>query len=124
MLDKEIRRSKWFDVARFPAVRFVTTGFRAQTKDAAGNGDNGEYEATGQLTVRDVTEEVTLPFKLDICPDGADPLATATACNAGEIKSKLMEINLVAVLEMIVLDFAFRSAPVEAWLWPAPAEPG
>jgi polyisoprenoid-binding protein YceI len=68
-IDKELKQEKWFDVKRFPTVRFVTTAFRAKTKDSAGKGD---YEATGRLTIRDVTEDVVLPFKLDIAPDPSD----------------------------------------------------
>jgi polyisoprenoid-binding protein YceI len=67
-IDKELKQPKWFDVARFPTVRFVTTGFRA--KEAAGKSN---YEATARLTIRDVTEDVVLPFKLEIGPDPADP---------------------------------------------------
>lgn len=69
-IDKELKQPKWFDAARFPTVRFVTTAFRAKTKDSAGKGD---YEAVARLTIRDVTEDVTMPFKLDIGPDPADP---------------------------------------------------
>jgi polyisoprenoid-binding protein YceI len=69
-IDKELKQPKWFDVARFPTVRFVTTAFRAKGSATAGKGD---YEATARLTIRDVTEEVLLPFKLDIGQDPADP---------------------------------------------------
>ncbi len=69
-IDKELKQEKWFDVARFPTVRFATTAFRTKTKDATGK---GVYEAVARLTIRDVTEEVVLPFKLEIGPDPADP---------------------------------------------------
>ena len=65
-IDKELTQPKWFDAARFPTVRFATTAFRA--KDAG----KGEYEAAARLTIRDVTEEVVLPFKLEIGTDPAD----------------------------------------------------
>lgn len=68
-IDKELKQPKWFDAARFPQVRFVTTALRAKTKDAAGKGD---YEAAARLTIRDVTTDVVLPFKLEIGPDPAD----------------------------------------------------
>jgi polyisoprenoid-binding protein YceI len=76
-IDKEIRQEKWFDVARFPTVRFSTTTFRAK-------GGKGEYEAAARLTIRDVTEEVVLPFKLEIAPDSGDP-AQLTARATGEL---------------------------------------
>ena len=69
-IDKELKQPKWFDVARFPTVRFVATAFRAKGPAAGGK---GEYEAAARLTIRDVTEDVVLPFKLDIGPDPADP---------------------------------------------------
>ena len=68
-IDKELKQPKWFDVARFPTVRFETTAFRAKGQEAGGK---GEYEAVARLTIRDVTEEVVLPFKLEIGPDPAD----------------------------------------------------
>lgn len=76
-IDKEIRQEKWFDVARFPTVRFSTTAFRAK-------GGKGEYEAAARLTIRDVTEEVVLPFKLEIAPDSGNP-ADLTARATGEL---------------------------------------
>lgn len=68
-IDKEIKQPKWFDAARFPNVRFATTAFRVKNKDASGK---GTYEAAAKLTIRDVTEEVVLPFQLDISPDPSD----------------------------------------------------
>jgi polyisoprenoid-binding protein YceI len=65
-IDKELSQPKWFDAARFPNVRFATTAFRA--KDAG----KGEYEAVAKLSIRDVTDEVVLPFKLEIGADPAD----------------------------------------------------
>lgn len=69
-IDKELKQPKWFDVARFPTVRFMTTAFRAKGQEAGGK---GEYEAAAKLTIRDVTADVVLPFKLEIGPDPADP---------------------------------------------------
>jgi polyisoprenoid-binding protein YceI len=69
-IDKELKQPKWFDVARFPTVRFETTAFRAKGQESGGK---GEYEAVARLTIRNVTEEVVLPFKLDIGPDPSDP---------------------------------------------------
>ena len=74
-IDKELKQPKWFDAARLPTVRFVTTSFRAKNKDSAGKDGaiKGDYEAAARLTIRDVTEDVVLPFKLEIAPDSADP---------------------------------------------------
>jgi polyisoprenoid-binding protein YceI len=64
-IDTELKRPNWFEVDRFPQARFVTTSLRAK-------GGNG-YEAAARLTIRDVTQDVVLPFVLDISPDGSDP---------------------------------------------------
>lgn len=64
-IDQELKRPKWFDTARFPNARFVTTAFTAK----GGN----RYEATAKLMLRDVTRDVVLPFTVDIGPDRSDP---------------------------------------------------
>jgi polyisoprenoid-binding protein YceI len=64
-IDEELKRPKWFDVQRFPNGRFVATSFRAKGGNA--------YEALARLTIRDVTQEVVLPFALAIGQDAADP---------------------------------------------------
>jgi polyisoprenoid-binding protein YceI len=64
-IDKELKQPKWFDVARFPTARFVTTLLRAK-------GDK-RYEAVARLTIRDVTAEVMLPFTLEMAQDSVSP---------------------------------------------------
>jgi polyisoprenoid-binding protein YceI len=64
-MDAELKRPNWFAVERFRQARFVTTALR-------GKGGN-DYEATARLTIRDVTQEVVMPFKLDIGDDSVDP---------------------------------------------------
>lgn len=74
-IDKELKQPKWFDVARFPTVRFVSTAFRAKGKSDIGKDGTGkgDYEAAARLTMRDVTEDVVLPFRLVIGADSANP---------------------------------------------------
>jgi polyisoprenoid-binding protein YceI len=64
-MDTELRRPNWFAVERFREARFVTTALRAK--------GGGDFEAAARLTIRDVTQEVVMPFKLDIGDDSADP---------------------------------------------------
>ena len=64
-MDTELKRPNWFAVQRFREARFATTAVRAK----GGN----DYEAAARLTIRDVTQEVVMPFKLDIGDDSADP---------------------------------------------------
>jgi len=60
--DSILRGPEFFDVARWPAARFETTGIRAL--------DSTRFEATGRLTLRDVTREVRLPLEFVVAPDG------------------------------------------------------
>jgi polyisoprenoid-binding protein YceI len=85
-IDKELKQEKWFDVARFPTVRFVTSAFRARSKgDMSQDGAvKGDFDAVARLTIRDVTEEVVLPFRLEIGPDPADA-SQLTARVTGEL---------------------------------------
>lgn len=56
--DPEVKSSDWFDIAKFPVAKFQTKSF----KDLGG----GKYQATADLTIRNVTKEVVLPFTLSI----------------------------------------------------------
>jgi len=71
--DQTIRSEALFDVATWPTARFEAERFE-QT------GDN-LYAAHGQLTMRDVTREVVLPFELTITdhPSEADTLQARAA---------------------------------------------
>lgn len=50
--DTHLRSADFFDVAKYPTLTFVTK----KLEDKGG----GDYRVTGDLTVRDVTKEVTL----------------------------------------------------------------
>ncbi len=53
--DNHLRSEDFFEVARFPQITFVS-------KRVQKNGST--YEVVGDLTIRDVTREVTIPFEL------------------------------------------------------------
>jgi len=55
--------AEWFDVSQFP-----TAVFRSDTIKRL---DDGKYEADGKLTIKDVSQDVVLPFTLDIDGDKA-----------------------------------------------------
>ncbi len=61
--DSALPGKDWFDAKSHPAARFVSSEIAA-----AGE---GAYEAKGQLTIRDVTRDVVLPFTLEIDGDNA-----------------------------------------------------
>lgn len=60
--DNTLKGKDFFAVQRWPAARFETLSFRAT--------GNGAFEATGRLTLRDVTREVRLPFSFKPAADG------------------------------------------------------
>jgi len=55
--------AEWFGVSQFP-----TAVFRSDTIKRTAD---GKYEADGKLTIKDVTQDVVLPFTLDIDGDKA-----------------------------------------------------
>lgn len=61
--DSTLPTRDWFDVAGFPQARFVATRFTHL--------GGSEYEAMGELMIREVTRPVTLPFTLEIEGDTA-----------------------------------------------------
>jgi polyisoprenoid-binding protein YceI len=68
--DATLRSASFFDVQTWPTARFASEQLTHQ--------DGDRYEARGQLTMRDVTKEVVLPFELVIRDqDGGRRLANA-----------------------------------------------
>jgi polyisoprenoid-binding protein YceI len=64
--DQAMPQAEWFDIAHFPQARFEAHGFKARGGNA--------YEASGTLSIRDVTQPLTLPFQLTL--DGNSAHAT------------------------------------------------
>jgi polyisoprenoid-binding protein YceI len=54
--DKDLNTPKFFDTANFPDIKFQSTSIR----EAGGD----KYVAVGNLTIRDVTKQVEIPFTL------------------------------------------------------------
>jgi polyisoprenoid-binding protein YceI len=54
--DKHLNTPDFFDTAKYPEIRFQSTSVRKVGDD--------KYVATGNLTIRDVTKQVELPFTL------------------------------------------------------------
>lgn len=70
--DKNLKMTDWFNVDAFPDAHFVTTGFE---RGLAAN----QFVAKGNLTIRDVTLPVVLPFTLEIAKsDSGQTVATMT----------------------------------------------
>ncbi len=63
--DQMLNSPSFFDTKQWPSASFKSTKITAA-------GD-GQFEALAQLTIRDVTKEVILPFTLEVTADPADP---------------------------------------------------
>lgn len=53
--DQAMASSEWMYVSQYPEARFVTSEIRAA--------DDGGFEAEGELTIRDATQTIVLPFE-------------------------------------------------------------
>lgn len=54
--DEHLRQSDFFDCAKYPDMKFVSTGFEAKGKD--------KVLMSGKLTIRDVTKAITVPLSI------------------------------------------------------------
>lgn len=95
--DKDMKSEKYFFVTKYPTIHFKSS--KVEEKD-------GKYHATGNLTIRDVTKTVTLPFEAKKNSDGSYALSSTFDINrldykVGEKNWKLKEVvtvNLKAVI--------------------------
>jgi polyisoprenoid-binding protein YceI len=55
MRDEHLRKESFFDVVKYPWIRFVSTSLTPVDKD-------GHYKVTGRLTIKAVTKEISFPF--------------------------------------------------------------
>jgi polyisoprenoid-binding protein YceI len=55
--DSHLRNDSYFDVRNYPRIRLVSTRVTP-------SGTAGTYQFTGQLTIKNVTKEVSFPFKV------------------------------------------------------------
>jgi polyisoprenoid-binding protein YceI len=66
--DEGMQAPEIFDVAKYPTSHFVAKSFTRKGE--------GQYEASGKLTIRDVTRDVRLPFTFKTQPEGGKTVAT------------------------------------------------
>jgi polyisoprenoid-binding protein YceI len=55
MRDKDLNSEGFFDTGKYPEIRFQSTGIRK---------DGDKYLVAGNLTIKDVTKQVEIPFTL------------------------------------------------------------
>lgn len=63
MRDKHLKSEDYFDVKAYPRIHFVSTSVKASGKE-------GVYSVTGRLTIKDVTREISFPFRAAPKEDG------------------------------------------------------
>ena len=61
--DNHLRSGDFFDVEAFPSIKFVATDIKKT--------DDGEYDVTGDITIKDVTKPVT--FEAEYGGKGTNP---------------------------------------------------
>ena len=54
--EEEVKRPLWFNTQAFPKAKFVTSSVKSTGP--------GKYEASGALTIKGITQNVTTPFTL------------------------------------------------------------
>ena len=73
--DHHLESADFFDAARFPFIRFESRGITASPEG---------FVATGDLTIRDVTKPVEIPFAIT-SPLGTDPFGNPRFSVAGHL---------------------------------------
>ena len=79
-IDIEMRKEQWFHTAKYPTAQFVTTKITAKGANA--------YEAAGKLTIKGITKDIALPFKV-VLSNGEK-----TAKITGEVTVKRLDFGI------------------------------
>ncbi len=111
--DGHLRGADFFDAETYPNITFTATGFRIV--------DDATVEVTGDLTIKDVTRPVTIPFEFGGA--AVDPFGNSRIGFEGEVTvnrkdwgltwNAALETGGVLVSEKVVLEFevsAIKSA--------------
>ncbi len=103
--DDHLRSGDFLDVAQFPTITFVST--------SVSQPDETTFEITGDLTVRDVTNSITIPFEYE--GSATDPFGNERAGFEGSIVisrkdygltwNAALETGGVLVSDKITLEF-------------------
>lgn len=65
MRDENLASDEYFDAAKFPVIRIVSTKIEKTNKTVS-----GFYYLTGTLTIKGITKAISLPFQAVKKPDG------------------------------------------------------
>ncbi|NEE02680.1 YceI family protein [Phytoactinopolyspora halotolerans] len=103
--DGHLRTNDFLDIEKYPEITFSTTGIREA-------GDE-EFEVTGDLTIKDVTKSVTIPFEFGGA--ATDPFGNFRVGFEGKLEINRKDFNVtwnapletggVLVGEKVTLEF-------------------
>ena len=103
--DEHLRSNDFLAMDEFPQITFVSTGIRQV--------DETTFEVTGDLTIKDVTNQVTVPFEFEGASQdpfgnqriGFDGSVTISRKDYGITWNAALETGGVLVSDKIVLEF-------------------
>jgi len=82
--DNHLRSGDFFDVEGFPSIKFVATDIKKT--------DEGEYDVTGDITIKDVTKPIT--FEAEYGGKGTNPWGQEVVAFSANTKISRKEFNL------------------------------
>ncbi|WP_419960102.1 YceI family protein [Psychrobacillus sp. BM2] len=82
--DNHLRSGDFFDIETYPSIKFVATDIKKK--------DDGEYDVTGDLTIKDVTKPVT--FDVEYGGKGTNPWGQEVVAFSADTKVNRKEFGL------------------------------
>lgn len=82
--DNHLRSGDFFDVEKFPSIKFVATDIKKT--------DEGEYDVTGDITIKDVTKKVT--FEAEYGGKGTNPWGQEVVAFTADTKISRKDFGL------------------------------
>lgn len=82
--DNHLRSADFFDSETYPSIKFVATDIKKK--------DDGEYDVTGDLTIKDVTKPVT--FDVEYGGKGTNPWGQEVVAFSADAKVNRKEFGL------------------------------
>ena len=61
MRDSHLRKDEYFNAGKYPNITFASSGI---------TGSGGQYSATGNLTIKNTTKNITIPFTVNQTSNG------------------------------------------------------
>ncbi|WP_144510634.1 YceI family protein [Bacillus sp. FJAT-22090] len=83
--DNHLRSADFFDTEKYPNIKFVATDIKKT--------DDGEYDVTGDITIKDVTKPVT--FKAEYGGKGTNPWGVEVVAFSADAKLNRKDFGLV-----------------------------